>query len=343
MAAGRAAPPGGSAAAAAVGRAAGLTGVELFVDNEIFAAVPAWWAAGAGARADGIPLRGPCGRLDHPAVRPGGRNERKISVNIDLSDKTAIVTGSTGGIGLAIAEGLARAGARVVIVGRSRDTVDAAVAKLKAAAQRGDPRGVVADVGTAAGCEALVAAAPDADILVNNLGIYGEKEFFAIDDANWEEIFQVNVMSGVRLSRHYAPGMRKRGWGRIQFISSESALNIPVEMVHYGASKAAMQAIARGLAKALAGSGVTVNSILPGPTRSEGAVEMMRRLAAERGVDVREMEAIFLRENRPSNVLGRFAEPEEVAAMSVYIASPQASATTGAALRVDGGTVESIA
>ncbi len=264
-------------------------------------------------------------------------------MKIDLTDRIAIVTGSTGGIGLAIAAGLARAGARVVIAGRTQDRVDAALKKVTDATGRSDVRGVVADVGTAEGCAALVAAEPDADILVNNLGIYGGREFFDIDDAAWEEIFQINVMSGVRLARHYARGMRDRGWGRIQFISSESALNIPVEMVHYGATKAAVQGVARGLAKVLAGSGVTVNSILPGPTRTEGGVEMMRGLAEERGVSVPEMEALFLRENRPSNLLGRFADPDEVAAMSVYIASPQASATTGAALRVDGGTVESIA
>lgn len=264
-------------------------------------------------------------------------------MNIDLTDKTAIVTGSTGGIGLAIATGLARAGARVVVVGRGSEGADAAVAAVKEASGNNDVRAVVADAGTAEGCAALVAAEPEADILVNNLGIYGAREFFDITDADWDEIFQVNVMSGVRLARHYAKGMRDRGWGRIQFISSESALNIPTEMVHYGASKAAVQGIARGLAKALAGSGVTVNSILPGPTRTEGSVEMMRRLASERGVSTAEMEALFLRENRPTNILGRFADPDEVAAMSVYVASPQASATTGAALRVDGGTVESIA
>jgi NAD(P)-dependent dehydrogenase (short-subunit alcohol dehydrogenase family) len=264
-------------------------------------------------------------------------------MHIDLTDKTAIVTGSTGGIGLAIAAGIARAGARVVIAGRAQDRVDAAVKKLTEATGRSDIRGVVADAGTAEGCAALIAAEPDADILVNNLGIYGSLEFFNIDDAAWEEVFQVNVMSGVRLARHYAKGMRDRGWGRIQFISSESALNIPFEMVHYGVSKAAVQAVARGLAKVLAGSGVTVNSILPGPTRTEGAVEMMRELAEARGVGVDEMEALFLRENRPSTLLGRFADPEEVAAMSVYIASPQASATTGASLRVEGGIVESIA
>lgn len=264
-------------------------------------------------------------------------------MNIDLTDKTAIVTGSTGGIGQAIAAGLARAGARVVIVGRTRDSVDAALRKLTDTTGRSDIRGVVADLGTAEGCAALIEAEPDVDILVNNLGIYGGLEFFDIDDAAWEESFQVNVMSGVRLARHYAKGMRDRGWGRIQFVSSESALNIPVEMVHYGATKAAVQGVARGLAKVLAGSGVTVNSILPGPTRTDGSVEMMRKLAEERGVSVREMEALFLKENRPSNLLGRFADPDEVAAMSVYVAAPQASATTGAALRVDGGTVESIA
>lgn len=264
-------------------------------------------------------------------------------MHIDLTDRTAVVTGSTGGIGLAIASGLARAGARVVIAGRTQDRVDAALKRLAEAAGRSDVRGVVADVGTAEGCSALIAAEPEADILVNNLGIYGGQEFFDIADADWEEIFQVNVMSGVRLARHYAKGMRERGWGRIQFISSESALNIPAEMVHYGVSKAAVQGVARGLARVLAGSGVTVNSILPGPTRTEGAIEMMRGLAGERGVSLEEMERLFLQENRPSTLLWRFADPDEVAAMSVYIASPQASATTGAALRVEGGIVESIA
>ena len=263
-------------------------------------------------------------------------------MKIDLSGKTAIVTGSTGGIGLAIATGLAQAGAAVTVVGRAQERVDAALAEIRKAGGR-DATGVVADPGTAEGCAALIAARPDADILVNNLGIYGAREFFQIDDALWTAFYEVNVLSGVRLARHYAQGMRDRGWGRIQFVSSESALNIPTEMVHYGATKAAMQGLSRGLAKVLAGSGVTVNTILPGPTRTAGSIEMMAGLAAERGVSPAEMEGLFLAENRPSNLLGRFATPEEVAALSVYAASPQASATTGAALRVDGGTVETIA
>jgi NAD(P)-dependent dehydrogenase (short-subunit alcohol dehydrogenase family) len=262
---------------------------------------------------------------------------------IDLSGKTAIVTGSTGGIGLAIAQGLANAGASVVVCGREQSRVDTALAALRPTKAGALARGVVADLGSAAGCETLIAAEPAADILVNNLGIYGAKDFFAIADADWEEIFQVNVMSGVRLSRHYAQGMQARGWGRIQFISSESALNIPSEMVHYGVSKAALQGLSRGLAKVLAGSGVTVNTILPGPTRTEGVNAFIGEMARERGVTLEEMEALFLKENRPSTLLRRFANPEEVASMCVYAASPQASATTGAALRVEGGIVESIA
>ena len=178
---------------------------------------------------------------------------------------------------------------------------------------------------------------------MNNLGIYSVKAFFDIDDADWEAFFQVNVMSGVRLARHYAQGMKARGWGRIQFISSEWALNIPAEMVHYGVSKAALQGLSRGLAKVLAGSGVTVNTILPGPTRTEGAIAFIAGMAQERGVSATEMEALFLAENRPSSLIRRFANPEEVANLCVYAASPQASATTGAALRVEGGIVESIA
>lgn len=264
-------------------------------------------------------------------------------MKIELSGKTALVTGSTAGIGLAIATGLAQAGATVTIVGRDQERVDRATAHIKEVSGRSDVRGIAADPGTAEGCKAVIAAQPEADILVNNLGIYGACAFFEISDEAWEEIFQVNVMSGVRLARHYAKGMQARGWGRIQFVSSESALNIPAEMVHYGVSKAALQGVSRGLAKVLAGSGVTVNTILPGPTRTEGVKAMMAALAAERGVSPEEMEAIFLAENRPSTLLKRFATPEEVASLSIYAASTQASATTGAALRVEGGIVESIA
>lgn len=267
-------------------------------------------------------------------------------MNIDLNGKTALVTGSTAGIGLAIATGLAKAGAQVTIVGRDQAGVDEAIKQLQQADAVNDAnniKGIVADAGTAGGCQTIINTLPEVDILVNNLGIYGATPFFDIDDNAWEEMFQINVMSGVRLSRHYAKAMKEKGWGRIQFISSESALNIPAEMVHYGVTKAAIQGVSRGLAKVLAGSGVTVNSILPGPTRTEGAKAMMQELADERGVSAEEMEGVFLDENRPSTLIKRFATPEEIANMSVYIASTQASATTGSALRVEGGIVESIA
>ena len=262
---------------------------------------------------------------------------------IDLSGKTAIVTGSTGGIGLATAKGLAEAGATVVVSGRTQERVDAALAAIRPAKAGAQARGVVADAGTAAGCKALIEAEPQADILINNLGIYEAKDFFDIEDADWEQSFQVNVLSGARLARHYAKGMRERGWGRIQFVSSESALNIPVEMVHYGVSKAAVHGLSRGLAKVLAGTGVTVNAVLPGPTSTEGTVAHFAKMAADRGITPAEMQERFLQENRPSTLIRRFASPEEVANMCVYVASKQASATTGAALRVEGGIVESIA
>lgn len=259
---------------------------------------------------------------------------------IDLSGKRAIVTGSTAGIGLAIAQGLAQAGAEVVVTGRTALAVDRAIAAIHAAWPAAQVRGVAADLATPDGTQTLIAAYPEADILVNNLGIYEAKPLLELDDADWERFFQVNVLSAARLSRHYASGMKERGWGRLQFVSSESAINIPTEMVHYGVSKAALQALSRGYAKELAGTGVTANAILPGPTATENVHAFLAPLAAERGISVEEMSARFVAEKRPSSLLGRFASPQEVAHLAVYVASEQASATTGAALRVEGGIVE---
>lgn len=262
---------------------------------------------------------------------------------IDLHGKRAVVTGSTKGIGLAVAEGLARAGARVTVVGRTRANVDKAVGTLVTAISSEHIQGVAADLSTSQGAQTLLDAVPHADILVNNLGIYSAKPVFELDDADWQTMFDVNVFSAARLSKHYAPQMKAQGWGRLIFISSESAQNIPVEMVHYGVSKAAMQALSRGWAKALAGTGVTSNAVLPGPTRTENAGAFLTNFARQHGFTgtPEEIEARFLAQNRPSSLLGRFASPQEVASLCVYVASPQASATTGAALRVEGGIIES--
>ncbi|MBZ9567695.1 MULTISPECIES: SDR family NAD(P)-dependent oxidoreductase [Modicisalibacter] len=264
-------------------------------------------------------------------------------MQIDLSGKSAIVTGSTAGIGFAIARGLAESGAEVTVTGRTQARVDAAIETIRQAVPGAAVSGVAADLGTAEGCRALIDARPETDILVNNVGIFGPQDFFEVDDATWQQFFDVNVMSAVRLSRHYAQGMKARDWGRIQFISSESGLNIPSEMVHYGMTKSAVQSISRGLAKVLSGTRVTVNAILPGPTRSEGVLEMIRQAAEEQGVSQEEMEERFIRENRPSSIIQRLATPEEVANLCVYAASEQASATTGAALRVEGGIVDTMA
>ena len=262
-------------------------------------------------------------------------------MKIDLSSKHAVVSGSTAGIGYAIARGLAEAGATVVINGRTAARVDAAIAQLKKDVPHAKPQGVAADLGTAEGAAAFIKQVPSTDILVNNLGIFEPKPFFEIPDEDWERFFQVNVMSAVRLSRHYAPGMKERGWGRIQFLSSESGVQIPVEMVHYGFTKTALLAISRGLAETLAGSGVTVNAVLPGPTRSEGVGDFFAKMAGDQGKPTEELETAFVREHRPSSLIQRLATTEEVANMSVYLASEQASATTGAAMRVDGGVVRS--
>jgi NAD(P)-dependent dehydrogenase (short-subunit alcohol dehydrogenase family) len=262
---------------------------------------------------------------------------------IDLTGKRAVVSGSTLGIGFAIAQGLAASGATVVINGPSQESVDAALSRLAVMMPKAKVEGIAADLSGPDGVAAFVARAPETDILVNNLGIYEPKPFDAITDADWQHFFETNVMSGVRLSRHYLPEMVKRGWGRIVFISSESALNIPVEMIHYGTTKTAQLAISLGLAVSVAGTGVTVNAVLPGPTRSDGAVAFYAKLAAERGVSVDEMERQFIATHRPTSLIRRLASVEEVANMVVYLCSEQASATTGAALRVDGGMLRSIA
>lgn len=264
-------------------------------------------------------------------------------MQIDLTGRTAVVTGSTGGIGYATAAGLAGAGAAVVINGRTQEGVDRALERLRGAAPDATPSGVAADAGTAEGCAAIVHAAPDPDILVNNVGIFGPQDFFEAPDADWQRYWDVNVMSGVRLARAYLPGMAERGWGRVIFLSSESALNIPADMIHYGVSKTADLALSRGLAKRMAGTGVTVNAVLPGPTLSEGVRDMLRDEVEKTGRPVEQVAAGFVMEDRPTSIIQRAATVEEVANMVVYVASPLASATTGAALRVDGGVVDSIA
>jgi len=264
-------------------------------------------------------------------------------MNIDLSGKTAVVSGSTAGIGLAITKGLAVAGARVVISGRTKAAVEKAVAEVVAITSIASGEGFVGDLGSAAGCDQLARVCPTCDILVNNVGIYGPRDFFETPDEEWTRYFEVNVMSGVRLARSYLPGMVERRWGRVIFISSESGLNIPAEMIHYGMTKTAMIAIARGLAKRVAGTGVTVNSILPGPTLSEGVAEMLKKEMEATGRSLEAVGTEYVRTSRPSSIIRRPATVEEVANMVVYTASAQASATTGAALRVDGGVVDTIA
>lgn len=263
-------------------------------------------------------------------------------MKIDLTDKTALVTGSTAGIGLAIAKSLAQAGAKVVINGRKQETVDKGIAAVHEACNAAAVTGVAADVATAAGCDALVKAVPSVDILINNAGIFEPKPFFDIPDADWMRFFETNVMSGVRLTRAYLKGMLERNWGRVIFISSESAVNIPVEMIHYGFTKTAQLSIAQGVAQLTAGTNVTVNSVLPGPTLSEGVDDFLKSMAEAGGKSTDEMAATFVKEHRPSSLIQRFASVEEVANMVVYAASKEASATNGAALRVEGGILRTI-
>jgi len=261
------------------------------------------------------------------------------AMDLQLADKQALVTGSTSGIGYAIAAALLREGADVVVNGRSQATVDAAIASLTEATGRA-PKGFAADMSTAEGTSAIHAAFPNVDILVNNVGGYGPQAFEQSTDEDWYRLIDLNVMSGVRLSRLYLPAMRERNWGRIIFISSESAYHIPPDSIHYGMTKAAQIAVARGLAEATATTGITVNSVLPGPTRTQFADNFLRQ-QAEQGRDPAVAERQFFDAFRPTSLIKRFADPDEVGNFVAYVASPLASATTGAALRVDGGTVKS--
>jgi NAD(P)-dependent dehydrogenase (short-subunit alcohol dehydrogenase family) len=264
-------------------------------------------------------------------------------MDLALQDQTVLVTGSTAGIGFAAALAFAREKAQVIVNGRTEERVRSAVEKIAKEIPGSKVGGVAADVSTAAGVERLVDAHPDVDVLVNNAGVFAPVAFEDISDAEWMRFFETNVMSGVRMSRHYLPGMVAKGWGRVVFISSESGLHIPVEMIHYGTTKTAQLAISRGLAETVAGSGVTVNAVLPGPTRSQGVVDFFAKLAKEQGVPTEQLEKQFVTTNRPTSLLKRIATVEEVANMVVYVCSREASATTGAALRVDGGVVRSIA
>ncbi len=263
-------------------------------------------------------------------------------MKIELNGKKALVTGSSGGIGLALAAGLAEAGAEIVLHGRNADKLAQAAASLAKQFAAARVSTVQADLATADGAASISAAHPDVDILINNAGYFAPKSFTEITDDDWQYMLDTNVMSGVRLSRYYLPRMLAAGWGRIVFISSESAVQIPAEMIHYGVSKTALLGVSRGLAELTAGTGVTVNAVLPGPTRSEGVSDFFAEMAKEQGVTQDEMERDFIAQHRPTSLLRRLATVEEVANMVVYTCSTQASATNGAALRVDGGVVRSI-
>ncbi len=259
-------------------------------------------------------------------------------MDLELKGKKALVSGSTAGIGFAIASGLAREGVSVIVNGRTEERVHAAIAKIG----QGDLHGFAGNLASPEVVAQLIARHPALDILVNNLGIFEPRPFAEISDVEWNRMWEVNVMSGVRLSRHYFPGMLQRNWGRVIFISSESAVQIPSEMIHYGVSKTAQVALARGMAELTTGTGVTVNTVLAGPTRSEGVGTFVRQMAEERGTDEAGIEKMFFQTIRPSSLLKRFATTDEVANLVVYLSSPLASATNGAAMRAEGGVIQSI-
>lgn len=263
-------------------------------------------------------------------------------MDLQLAGKLALVTGSTAGIGLAIAEALAAEGTRVIVSGRTEARVAAAMAAITAAHPKAQLEPLAADLGSAAGVEQALARFPEVDVLVNNVGIFEPRPFEEIRDDEWEKMIEVNFMSGVRLSRHYLPRMKAKGWGRIIFISSESAVNIPVEMIHYGVSKTMQIALARGMAETTVGTAVTVNSVLPGPTRSEGVGQFVKDLARSQNKSEAEMEREFFQTARPTSLLRRFETTAEIAAVVAFLASPLASATNGAAIRADGGLLRSI-
>ncbi|WP_420156003.1 SDR family NAD(P)-dependent oxidoreductase [Siphonobacter sp.] len=262
-------------------------------------------------------------------------------MDLQLAGKTAFVSGSTAGIGYAIALGLAKEGVTVILNGRTSENVAAAVRQLQSEVPDAQVSGFTADFAQAADVEALLAKLPPVDILVNNIGVFEPKAFTEIPDEDWFRFFEVNVMSGIRLSRHFFPKMLEKNWGRILFISSESAVFIPSEMIHYGMTKTAQLAVARGLAELTKGTGVTVNTVLPGPTKSRGVGEFIANLAKQENKTEEEMEKVFFQDFRPTSLIQRFASPDEIAHMVTYLSSPLASATNGATLRVEGGLLKS--